>query len=148
MTEFLQHFHNWIGIIGILIVGGFAIYTNFSVNRKQMNSEQDKAEDRVINLLKEQVNALENKLKDQNRLIHEMNVKLEKALTENEILKQVLQGRDEESKEFIRRGLIAIAQADEILAITKSTNENMNKLTSLIEKHLNVLEQHVKKSKH
>ena len=108
------------GVFALVVVGGLYILGIFK-------GKKDNEDDRLINILQGTVNALEKKVNDQKKegdeVVRTLSIKID-ALTkkvdtlekENETLVKVLQGRDEQTQEFYKRGF-------EAMDIIKSTHD-------------------------
>lgn len=113
-----------VAIIGVIIYGVFAVVSFFDKGRKDKEAEADKADERVIFLLKEQVTALEKKVAEQAKDIKDMTLKLEALIAENKTLREVLQGRDQATLAYQQKGLAVMEtipgigkQIDEIYSV-------------------------------
>lgn len=113
-----------VAITGVIIYGIFAVINFFDKGRKDKEAEADKADERVIFLLKEQVAALEKKVAEQAREMKDLTLKLEALIAENKTLREVLQGRDQATLAYQQKGLETMAlfpsvkqKVDDIYAI-------------------------------
>lgn len=101
-------------ITGVIIYGIFAVISFFDKGRKDKEAEADKADERVIFLLKEQVAALEKKVTEQAELIRQNSLRLEALMAENKTLREVLQGRDEATMRYQSEGIKTMQEVHEI----------------------------------
>lgn len=101
-------------ITGVIIYGIFAVIGYFDKNRKDREAEADKADERVIFLLKEQVAALEKKVSEQAELIRQNSLRLEGLMAENKTLREVLQGRDKTTTNYQAQGLATMKKIEHI----------------------------------
>ena len=104
---------------------------NKSINKglKERSDELDNAEGKLIDALKGQVDALDRKVADQAKMIDEMKRQMDILVQENTTLNKVLQGRDIETVESIKR-------TKEILDLSKQNTKSIEKLYKVIEKYL------------
>lgn len=137
MYEFLSQLPNspigWIGLTIAAIVGGFTAYMFYNKNK-------DGADDRLINILKETVDQLEEKVNKQSEDIKTLTIKLDELERENETLVEVLQGRDKSTLEFQRQMLEAMRIGMETNGLAKETSMSLNRLTDLISAHIVAIE--------
>lgn len=121
-----------IAAVGAVVLGGiFALINVGNKELKGRNNELDNAEGRLIDTLRGQVEALDRKVKEQGAIIEEMKKQMDSLVSENATLNKVLQGRDVETVESIKR-------TKEILEISKQTSKNIEKLYKVIEKYLSI----------
>jgi hypothetical protein len=78
---------------------------------------------------------LEQKVADQAEELKQMSVRLEILISENKTLREVLQGRDQETKELQTGGIKAIQQTGQILQVTMENNQQIKNLYELLAKH-------------
>lgn len=131
MNEFLQlpdTFLGWATLFGFVLFGGFSIYGQFNRERKQAETEADETSDRVIQLLKDQVDALEKKVMEQEEILKDTKKKLESLIEENRLLREVLQGRDTETLAFQTRATYAMGEVNQTLQLVSRIDENVKKL--------------------
>lgn len=137
MYEFLSQLPNspigWIGLTIAAIVGGFTAYMFYNKNK-------DGADDRLINILKDTVDQLEEKVNKQSKDIEMLTIKLGELERENETLVEVLQGRDKSTLEFQRQMLEAMRIGMETNGLAKETAESLHRLTDLISAHIVAIE--------
>lgn len=144
------------GIISVLVIGVLYVLGLWKKGK-------DDEDDRLIQTLKETVEALDKKFKvkeeewdnqkkEWSKRDDELNTKID-TLTrkvgdlehENETLVKVLQGRDEQTKKFYDQAFesMKVAQSTHEIVVDfassfKQTNENMAKLIELLGKHVDV----------
>ena len=119
-----------VAAIGTVVIGG--ILALLGIGNKELKgrtTELDTAEGKLIDTLKGQVEALDRKVTEQASMIDEMKKQMDSLVNENITLNKVLQGRDVETVESIKR-------TKEILDISKQTSKNIEKLYKVIEKYL------------
>lgn len=144
MNDFLNNANSLMGIVSVLAlvaIGFFAIAGVFNRARRDKESESNKVDDRLINLLKEQVDALERKVLTLETSSKTYQEKLFKMEARNEVLEQIFQGRDSQTQEFQKQGFEAMKRSNEILTTVKATNKNVERLAVLMEKHLGRMEE-------
>ncbi len=128
----MEAFSPWFEVITLSLLGLFALWGIFDKAKKQLNTEKDKMELDVINLLKEQVEALEKKVNNQEKTIRDLQGKVLKFEGENTILKNLLQGRDEESAEFKKKGFEAMERTQHVERIMERVEKNLAAITEII----------------
>ena len=119
--------------LGVLVMIGL-----FDKVRKQRKGEADSTDDRLITLLKDQVDALERKVENQSVKIKKTEKQIKVLQAENEILRDVLQGKDEAALE-------AVAKVNQTLDIARQNGININKMNKSIEKLYSAIERHLHK---
>lgn len=112
MEHFVNQFGGWAGIAAFIIVGIFAIIGMVDKSTRARRKE-------VAELLKEQVDALEGKVELLSKQVEELK-------KENETLIRVLQGRDEQTQLFYKKGFESMKTIDESLSLMKVMNDKMD----------------------
>ena len=140
MQNFVTQFGGIIGIITTVVVGGFAIYGAFNKNSKILKKEESDTAKDVIGLLKDQVDALEKKVDDQGTEIKELTDKVQKLTDENKTLRDVLQGRDGETKQFYKDAYEAMKvignisqRAEHNDEVSEENSRTLSKIVALLE---------------
>ena len=131
---------DWFEWIVILILGGFSLFQVFGGGILKVREQSDKADDRLIKLLKDTVEELERKVKDLDTKLNLTNADLVKYRTENDMMTKVLQGRDVASLEYQNKALDAMKKVDAVLSIVTENSTQVKSLCVLIERHLQALE--------
>jgi len=130
----------WIGLALGAIACGFVAYLFY-------NRQRDGADDRLIGILKETVEALEKKVDDQKRehdetvgtltkKIDDLTRKVDDLERENGTLIEVLQGRDKATLEFQKQMLEAVKISMETNGLAKETASKIQDLIEIMAKHL------------
>lgn len=122
-------------IIGGAITGILYLVGVFGKNRGQSAKEANDASDFVIKSFREKIEVLEQKVADQAEELKQMSVRLEILISENKTLREVLQGRDQDSQALQEGGLKAIQQTGQILQVTMENNQQIKNLYELLAKH-------------
>lgn len=141
-----EFFTTTLGIVislgAILTVAVTGLLYVIGVYRKGKESEDD----RLINILKATVDALEEKVDKQTEDIKNLTRDLHKFKEENERYIQIFQGKDTETKEFYKRAYAAmelsIQTHDILTTVAKSiadTNTTMNRMLDLVGKGVDVV---------
>lgn len=104
----------WVLLIGMAMVGSLAIYGLYDKARIERRRSSDSEDDRLINILKGTVDELEKKFTKASSDIEILTAKVESLSKENEALIKILQGRDEQTQEFYRKGFAAMKKIDGI----------------------------------
>jgi len=123
----------WIALIVAATAGGFSAYLVYNKNK-------DGVDDRLINILKSTVDALEERVNKQSADIDALTKKVGELERENETLISVLQGRDKSTMEFQRQMLEAMRIGMETNGLAKETSKSLDKLTSIISAHILAIE--------
>lgn len=125
----------WITLVGFVFLGAVAAWGQWRKASQANEKEADDASDRVIKLLKEQVDALEKKVDEQETLLKETKQRLDTLISENKLLREVLQGRDAATVAFQGRVLDAITFHQQTAQTVSNINENVQKLinTTMVE---------------
>jgi len=106
------------------IMGGIYI---FSKVRKAKEDETNKAEDRLVTLLKTTVDLQGNEIEDLKIDLLATQRNVARIQDENMLMKNILQGRD--------------TKTNEMYEMTKSNTKNLENLYTLLEKHMGIIEQ-------
>lgn len=130
----------WVSFISLAIMGVFAALNIFDKTRTAKVQIQNQADDRLIDILQKSIAALETRLAEAERSVKQFEIDMGKLLSENKVLTRVLQGRDDQMQEFIQRGFKTMDVVPSIMQTTLQTNENVERLAKLMERHLQVLE--------
>lgn len=128
MSLFPTDVLGWITFIGFVVFGVIAIYGIFDKRRKETEDAANKSEDRVIFLLKEQVNVLEKKVEEQAHLLDQTAKKLDLLVNENKTLRDILQGRDKTTIDYQKAGREAMARGEEIYHIVQEIKKTVDRL--------------------
>lgn len=152
MPDFIATLPNspigWIGLALAAIACGFTAYLFY-------NRQKDGADDRLIGILKQTVDALEKKVDDQKiehdstvltltKKIDDLTKKVDDLERENETLVHVLQGRDKATLEFQKQMLEAVKISMETNGLAKETSQKVGELVDVMMKHLEVVEKNQK----
>lgn len=142
---------SFLAVNAVVIIGGiFALIGIADRRNKQRMTEAQALEDRVRNLYKEETEAQKQEIEElrgEIAVIRDRSIKIE---AENKILKDLLQGRDKNTKEFQKRAedtmdivvkLSEVAlsngkKTDAVMETVRLTNQNVERLATAIEKHL------------
>jgi hypothetical protein len=122
-------------LIGGAITGLLYLVGVFGKSRGQSAREANDASDYVIKSFREKIEVLEQKVAEQAEELRQMSTRLEILISENKTLREVLQGRDQETKELQTGGLKAIQQTGQILQVTMENNQQIKNLYELLAKH-------------
>lgn len=141
----------WAGLVIAMIASGFAAYLFYS-------RQKDGADDRLINILKETVDALEKKVDDQKKeydntvgsltkKIDDLTEKVDELEKENATLIEVLQGRDKATLEFQKQMLEAVKIGMETNGLAKETAHKLGELIDTMKEHLSAVQSAQEKGK-
>lgn len=133
-------------ILGVVISGLLYLTGLFSKQKREKKEDEDKDDDRLINLLKGTVEELEKKVNKQTIDIMTLTKKVDELERDNRKYIEIFQGRDKETQDFYKAAYGAITtvqQTHDILTTVaesiKNTNSAMEKLIELIGKGLDVV---------
>ena len=132
-----------IAMAGLSIAGGFAIFGLFDQRAKKKKKMEDDADDRLINLLQQTVGELEKKVTLMEADQRIMTDAIKDLKSKNQTLLEVLQGRDNNTKEFNQRMLEAAAIAEKANTQAEKNGQNIKKLVDLLERHLSAIERKI-----
>ena len=133
---FGMSFKEWLEMIAIVVVGIFAIITLIDRESNRRKLEIDKQEDRVITLLKEEVQTMKGKYDDLQQRFQDQELKFKELMTENTTLREIVQGRDASTLEYQKAGLASMKNGEIVLQEVQKSNKNMERIASLIERHM------------
>ncbi len=126
MEHFISQFGGWIGIISILIVGGFAFFGKFSKEKNETANE-------LITLLSKKSDVQDKDIRELKGKIIEMEGKIDTLTRENKTLKDVLQGRDEKTEQFYKDAYTAMAIIKHNDETSEENSKILAKITTLLE---------------
>jgi len=129
--------------IGLLIATCGGVVTAYMLYMKN----RDGADDRLINLLKGTVDELEKKVNQQTENIDVLTRKMDELEHENELLIEVLQGRDKSTLEFQKQMLETMRVTMETNGLAKDTSTKIGELMGLMTSHLKIVEENQKLTK-
>lgn len=133
MEELNSHFGLIITIGGAVVLGIVALFGVFDKRRREIRNEENGTEDRVIKLLKTEVEELTKKVNKQTADLENLTAEVEKLKAENHTLVQVLQGKDAATIQFQKDAYMAMGQIKDLVATSKQTSESVTKLATLME---------------
>lgn len=137
-----------IGTIGVVVVVGALYFAGLWKGKK------DDADDRLIKILKETVDAQTKNIDDLDKKVTKLQER-EKELTnevselrkDNKKYIEILQGRDQQTQEFYKQAFEAMKISKETFTIVTAmaqgmtdTNKNIEKMIDLISKHADVID--------
>jgi len=128
------------GVFAVVVVGGLYLLGIWK-------GKKDNEDDRLIDILKETVDALERKVDGQKKehdetvevltkKIDNLTKKVEELENENETLVKVLQGRDEQTQVFYKKAFEAIETGQKTFALVEQMNKNHTELMKMLVEHL------------
>lgn len=145
------------GIITTVVVIVLAIAASVYMldgDRRKRRVEENGTEDRLINLLKEEVGELTKKVGKLERREEELTREVSELRKDNERYLKILQGRDEDTQEFHRKAFETMKLSAETHQIVvkmaegmQASNDNMKQLIGLLSKHADVLDHSISKNK-
>lgn len=161
MTEFFTQFGIFLTIGAAVIAGGLALLGIWDKRQKERRNEVDGEEDRLINLLKQTVEGLTDRvnkqdqdIKNQSEEIKNLSKKVGELEKENNLLVKVLQGRDEQTQQFYKKAYEAIdivhqshSLLNNVAKSLENTGNTISKLIELSAKHADVTDHAIAKNK-
>ncbi|KKP44970.1 hypothetical protein A2366_02470 [Candidatus Woesebacteria bacterium RIFOXYB1_FULL_33_9] len=130
-------------MFSVIILGIFALISLLDKslnNRRKMISDADKE---LITTLQEQVKTLKEKAEGAETRSLNTQMDFEKLKTENQTLREILQGRDATTLEFQKAGMDAIKRAEASYALIEKTFTLVSSHTASIEKLYKAIEKHL-----
>lgn len=135
------------GIVGTVILGILFVLGLYDTKKKERNKDVDGQEDRLINLLKETEAELNKKLakqkeehdKQTNELteeVHKLRGEVGELRKENNILTEVLQGRDKQTQLFYTKAFEAMEIGNKSYALLEAMSKTQTELMKVLADHL------------
>lgn len=121
-----------VGILSLAVIGLLALFGLFNRAGKQKADETNKADDRLIGLLQGTVSQLEKKVGEQASLIKSMGDRMTALESDNKLMRDLLQGRDERTQMLIDKGLETLSALSELMTTVQDTNTKVNDLHKTI----------------
>lgn len=137
MTDFISQFSTQLIVLGAVIAGGIALYGVFDKKARERRKDENKTEDRVIDLLQKEVGILSKRVEQQDKDIKELTKKVTALETENDTLVRVLQGRDDMTQKFYKDAYIAMENIKKTYDVAIGNNTHMTELIELMKKIVN-----------
>ncbi len=123
-------------ISGYLIAGAFALYTQYSKQKTQSKTEDDKVASNLINNLKITVDQQEKALKDTNIKLEQTTKDLHLMQGRNSVLEGLFNGNENSILAFLKQApqLMEVASENHKLAV--ASNEALTNLTNTMNNFL------------
>lgn len=152
MDQFFTHLPEWVISLGFVITGGFAIIGITDYKAKELlkgrKDEQEKLQESIRALYKEESEAQNEKIRDQSGKLKELSERLATVEGENKTFRSLLTGTDEKSIEYRQRVEATLKLVDQlakvialngtkteaILELSEKTNKNIEKLIKVMSK--------------
>lgn len=126
METFVSTFGGWIGIIAAIVMVIPYIIGIFNKSAKEMKREESETAKEVVDLLSTKITVLESK-------VDELELKVDKLTVENTTLRDVLQGRDGETKQFYADARAAIKLIEHNDKISEENSRTLAGIGKLLE---------------
>lgn len=124
-----------IGIITFIVGVIFALWYNlFKEKTSNTKKEADEDADRLNEILKDTVDALEKKVDNLSTQLSIHSEEIKTLRNENDVMKKILQGRDDMTKAFQEEGFKSMAR-------TKEINNTLKTLAELLTTHFKTKEE-------
>lgn len=131
-TDVPTSLFGWVAMLIAIIGAGFAAYLAYNRNR-------DGSDDRLINILKQTVDALEEKVNKQSEDIEALTRKVDDLERENGTLIEVLQGRDKATLDFQRQMLETVKISMETNGLAKESHQKISELIEIMGRHIEIV---------
>lgn len=119
-----------------IVLGVFAVLSIIDRIWGKRNKELSEADDRLIELLNQQIKALEQRVVSAEGQVQAMTVRVEGLETENKLLRSVLENRDGKFQEFMDKSFDMMEIMPKLVDMTTKTNGNVEKLIKALDRHL------------
>jgi len=137
-------------LLGVIVGGLFAAFSLMDKGIKDRGKVKDDLDDKIRKLLQEENKELSDKVDSLSDKVADLTDKQNKAETENNLLKEVFQGRDKDAMAYRSEGREAMKLVKEITQVSinngKKTdaildgmakqNKNIERLAKALEKHI------------
>lgn len=133
--DFLSEISPILEVLSIAVFGIFAVAAIFGKGFRQVKDESDRADDRLINLLRSTVDTLDRKVKVLEEEQSKTRLELTRLRTENETMSKILQGRDTSTVEYQKASYESMKLLAETYKVSQETNANVEKLYRLLDEH-------------
>jgi hypothetical protein len=120
-------------ILGGIITGFFYFFGIFGRAKASDIKSAKEAADFVSDNLERKITILDDKINDQSKIISIQGKRIEQIEKENKILKEVLQGKDEQTQVLRQQATETMSIIPIILNITQSTNQSVKELAQSID---------------
>lgn len=137
MNEVIQ---NWGGTAVVIVAVIFIIINAFDRNLASRRRTADEVDKSLITSLQATVNLLRDEQKELKVQLIDATTKLAGATAENSLLKQILQGRDDQTLKFQTEGFLAIKRSEQILEVVSKTNTSIEDLVKSLNRHFEAIE--------
>lgn len=129
----MDNLTGFLTVLSVFVFGIVAAFYYFDKERRRRAKEADAADDRLIKLLQETIKELQGKVTVLERWKEVAEERMTALKMENSNLVKILQGRDDNTREYQQKALRA-------MELVENTNGNVQKLMELMEKHLDIIE--------
>ena len=147
MTNLLVQSGTFLTLATVVVLGAVAVFGLWDKKAKERRKDVDGEEDRLIKLLKENVDNLIKKVDQQETDIKKLTKKVQDLEHENTLLVRVLQGRDEETQKFYQQAYEAIKTINNSHEILSSMAQNINATNGLMTELVQMTARHRQEEK-
>ena len=129
-------------IITIVVVGVFSLIALLDRGMKQKRTDADALDKELINSLKTKAELQEERIKELETDHKASTALINQLKGENQMMKELLQGRDKATLDYQKTGLEAMAKIDKIFEVAITNSKNIETLTKTLTDHFSRIEKH------
>jgi hypothetical protein len=144
----------WVGAVSILIIGIFSLIGIFDKTRRERQKTVTEETKELITILKEKIIALEDRVKNAETSATAAQLNSTKTEAENRTLRDIIQGRDNNTVEFQKQAMVAMRQVESVEKVVieqnkilKEQQEDIRKMSSNTERLASSIEELVKQDR-
>lgn len=130
MTAFFTQFGGYAGVAASIVTVVFVLIGYSHKESRALKKEEADTAKNVIDLLTNKVTVLEDK-------VNEMEIKIDELTAENRTLRDVLQGRDVETKQYYKDAYAMMEVIKHNDKISEENSKILARLSSLLEIYVN-----------
>lgn len=134
---------DYLSIIAVIVPAVALVVIFYKYGTNKAAKESNEILRGLIDDQRDEILKLREKLHGHGNDIQNLQLSLGKLTGENKTLRELLQGRDENTVLFQKQGFEAMKRSEEIFKLSMETNKNVEKLYRVIEKYLNIMEKKI-----